>query len=149
MDGAEFALHCPVVVINTIGVNVSDVYDDAVVDGVTRTVHATFSHLLGNWHVRITASAKPGLWDLHLQGAFGHHVTHFLAAEPGHLTDAVERRLRAFLRGVVPPLSARSWSTFDDREHGSPVDQMGEHLIGDYSDRKASIGSRKAAFLAG
>jgi hypothetical protein len=97
-----------VVVVNTIAVNVSDVNDDAVVDSVRRTVNVTFSHLLGNWHVGISASAEPGRWDLHLRGAFGHHVTHFLAAEPRHLADAVERRLRAFLRGVVPPLAARS-----------------------------------------
>jgi hypothetical protein len=77
--GAEFAPHRPVVVVNMIGVNVSDVYDDAVADGVRRTVHATFSHLIGNWHVRISASAEPGRWDLHLRGAFGHHVALCLA----------------------------------------------------------------------
>jgi hypothetical protein len=102
--GAELALHRFVVVVNTIAVNVSDVNDDAAVDGVRRTVHATFSHLLGNWHVGISAPAEPGRWDLHLRGAFGHHVAHFLA-EPRQVADAVERCLRAFLSRVVTPLS--------------------------------------------
>lgn len=101
--GAELARHRRVVVQNTVDINVSGVDDDATIDAVKRTVHSALSHLVGTWHVKISPSAESRRWDLHLQGAFGHHVAHFLS-EPT-MPDAVGRRLSGFLHAVVPPLS--------------------------------------------
>jgi hypothetical protein len=91
-------------VVNTIEVDVSDVADAAMVLAIRETVHHLFSHLVGAWYVRLSAVDPTGRWDLRIRGAFGHHVAGFLAA-PDVLVEGVERHLRAFLRGVVPPLS--------------------------------------------
>jgi hypothetical protein len=91
-------------VVNTIDVEVRDVADSAIAGAIKQTVHTAFGHLVGAWHVRVSAAAEPGRWDLHLRGGFGHHVAGFLAA-PDRLAGRVEHRLRAFLQGVVPPLS--------------------------------------------
>jgi hypothetical protein len=91
---------------NTIEVEVSDVADAAIVVAIEDTVQHRFSHLVGAWYVRLSAVDAPGRWDLRIRGAFGHHVTGFLAG-PDFLVDGVERRLLSFLRSVVPPLSAR------------------------------------------
>lgn len=91
------------VVHNTVAVNVSGIEDESIVDAVGRTVRATLSHLVGTWQVEISASEDARHWDLHLSGAFGHHVANFLS-EPS-MPDAVDRRLRAFLSAVAPPLS--------------------------------------------
>jgi hypothetical protein len=113
-------------VVNTIAVSVTDVNDATVVDSVRRAVQARFSHLLGNWHIRISASSAPGRWDLHLYGTFGCHVADFLA-EPRQVADAVERRLHAFLCGVVPPLSPRNRPTIVRR--GSAQRRRGQHEL--------------------
>jgi hypothetical protein len=105
-DGAELAPVLSVVVHNTVAVNVSGVDDDSIVDAVRRTVRATLSHLVGTWHVKIFASADSRRWHLHLRGAFGHHVADFLSGPS--MPDAVDRRLRAFLHTVAPPLSVPS-----------------------------------------
>jgi hypothetical protein len=90
-------------VVNTIDVEVRDVAESAITAAIEQTVHAAFGHLVGAWHVRVSASTEAGRWDLHIRGGFGHHVAEFLAA-PDRLAERVEHRLRAFLRGVVPPL---------------------------------------------
>lgn len=92
-------------VINTINVEVRDVTDSVLRAAVRCSVTLIFRHLAGAWNVRVSASGEPGRWDLHVHGAFGHHVSHFLTS-PAHLAEHVERRLRAFLSSVVPPLSA-------------------------------------------
>lgn len=104
LDGAVFAFLGPMFVANTIDVEVRDVADSAMVAAIRRTVQNTFSHLVGAWQVQVSASAERGRWDLHIRGGFGHHVARFLAT-PARLAEHVERRLRAFLQGVVPPLS--------------------------------------------
>ena len=91
-------------VVNTIHVEVRDVAESAIAVAIEQTVHAAFGHLVGAWHVRVSASTEAGRWDIHVRGGFGHHVAGFLAA-PDRLAERVEHRLRAFLRGVVPPLS--------------------------------------------
>jgi hypothetical protein len=91
-------------VINAIDVEVRDVADSAMVLAIRRTVQHTFSHLVGAWHVQVSASDECGRWDLHIRGGFGHHFARFLAV-PDRLAERVERTLRAFLQGVVPPLS--------------------------------------------
>jgi hypothetical protein len=92
-----------VVVHNTVAVNVSGIDDASIVDAVRHTVRVRLGHLVGSWHVKISASEDSRHWDLHLRGAFGHHVANFLS-EPS-MPDAVDRRLRAFLCAVAPPLS--------------------------------------------
>jgi len=91
---------------NTIEVEVSDVVDAALVVAIEQTVRHRFSHLVGAWYVRLSAVDTPGRWDLRIRGAFGQHVTGFLAG-PDYLVEGVERRLLSFLRSVVPPLSVR------------------------------------------
>jgi hypothetical protein len=91
-------------VINTIDVEVRDVTDSAMIVAIRQTVQHTFSHLVGAWSVRVSASDECGRWDLHIRGGFGHHVARFLAV-PDRLAERVERRLRAFLQEVVPPFS--------------------------------------------
>ena len=91
-------------VVNSMEVEVCDVADAATVVAITETVHHLFSHLVGAWHVHLSAVDARGRWDLRVRGAFGQHVAGFLAA-PDLLVEGVERHLRAFLRGVVPPLS--------------------------------------------
>ena len=91
------------VVYNTVAVNVSGIEDDSTVDAVRRTVRTALGHLVGTWHVKISASKDSRHWDLRLSGPFGHHLAHFLS-EPS-MPDAVDRRLRAFLGAVAPPLS--------------------------------------------
>jgi len=93
------------VVGSTVDVDVSGVRDAAVVANVKRSVRDGVGHLAGKWHVRLTASGDFGQWDLRLTGAFGRHVATFRST-PADLADSVARRLRAFLHGVVPPLSA-------------------------------------------
>jgi hypothetical protein len=93
-------------VLNTMEVEVRDVADAATVVAIRQTVHHTFSHLVGAWYVRLSAVDTRGRWDLRVRGAFGQHVAGFLAAPP-LVAEVVERELRSFLRGVVPPLSAR------------------------------------------
>jgi hypothetical protein len=90
--------------INTIDVEVRDVAESAIAVAIKQNVQTAFGHLVGAWHVRVSASAEPDRWDLHVRGGFGHHVATFLAA-PDRLAERVEHRLRAFLQGVVPPLS--------------------------------------------
>jgi hypothetical protein len=92
-------------VLNTVEVEVRGVSDSALVDAVEQTVRHTFSHLVGAWQVRVSASNEPGRWDLRVRGSVGHYVAQFLAV-PDRLANSVERRLRAFLRAVVAPLSA-------------------------------------------
>jgi hypothetical protein len=92
-------------VVNTIAVAVRGVPEPATIVAIRQTVQTTLSHLVGAWHVRVSASAERGRWDLHIRGGFGHHIATFLAA-PDRLAECVERRLRAFLHGIVPPLSA-------------------------------------------
>jgi hypothetical protein len=86
--------------INTIDVEVHDVPDAATVEAVERTVHTTYSHLVGAWHVRVSAADEHGNWDLRVRGAFGHHIAPFWAS-PERVAETVERQLRSFLRGVV------------------------------------------------
>jgi hypothetical protein len=92
------------IVVNTIDVDVRDVADSAMVLAVRQTAQHTFSHLVGTWHVEVSAADERGRWDLHIRGAFGHHVARFWAS-PDRLAERLERRLRAFLQGMVPPLS--------------------------------------------
>ena len=54
--------------------------------------------------MQVSASDERGRWNLHIRGGFGYHVAAFLAT-PARLAEHVERRLRAFLQGVAPPLS--------------------------------------------
>ena len=89
---------------NTIDVEVRDVADSAMIAAIKQTVQNTFSHLVGAWHVQVSASDERGRWNLHIRGGFGCHVAAFLAT-PARLAEHVERRLRAFLQGVAPPLS--------------------------------------------
>jgi hypothetical protein len=95
-----------VVTLNTIDVDVQDVPDPAVTADIRRTVRNTFGHLAGSWHVRVSASDGRGHWDLRVRGGFGHHVSQFWASSAG-LAAVIDRRLLAFLRGVVTPLSVR------------------------------------------
>ena len=89
------------ITINTIDVEVRDVPDPATIAAVERTVQNTYSHLVGAWHVRVSAADEHGNWDFRLSGAFGHHIAPFWAT-PDRVPETVERQLRAFLRGVVP-----------------------------------------------
>jgi hypothetical protein len=86
--------------INTIDVEVRDVPDAATIEAVERTVQDTYSHLVGTWHVRVSAADEHGNWDLRVRGAFGHHIAPFWAS-PDRVAETVERQLRSFLRGVV------------------------------------------------
>jgi hypothetical protein len=95
-----------VVTLNTIDVDVQDVPDPAVTADIRRTVRNTFGHLAGSWHVRVSASDGRGHWDLRVRGGFGRHVSQFWASSAG-LAEVVDRRLLAFLRGVVAPISVR------------------------------------------
>jgi hypothetical protein len=111
----QIALHRWVTVVNTIAVTISNVTDGAELEGVTRVVRTACSHLLGNWQVRVMATAQPDRWVLRLRGAFGQHVAHFVAARRD-LPANVERCLRVFLRHVVPPLpTANRWTS--ERRH--------------------------------
>lgn len=101
--GVALAALARVFVINTINVDVRDVTNSVVRGAIRHSVTWTFRHLAGAWNVRVSASDEPGRWDLHVYGGFGHHVTHFLTS-PERLAEHVERRLRAFLSSVVPPL---------------------------------------------
>ena len=92
-----------VFVINTIDVDVHDVADAALVRSILRSVQRTFKHLAGTWHVQVSASHERGRWDVHVRAAFGHHFCQVLTS-PEHLAVHVERRLRAFLSDIVPPL---------------------------------------------
>jgi hypothetical protein len=95
-----------VVTLNTIDVDVQNVADPAVTADIRRTVRNTFGHLAGSWHVRVSASDGRGHWDLRVRGGFGHHVAQFWASSAG-LPEVVDRRLLAFLRGVVAPIPVR------------------------------------------
>ena len=86
--------------INNIDVEVHDVPDAAMIEAVERTVHNTYGHLVGSWHVRVSAADERGNWDLRVKGAFGHHIAPFWAS-PDRVAETVERQLRSFLRGVV------------------------------------------------
>jgi hypothetical protein len=94
-----------IVVGSIVDIEIRDVSDAAIVAMVKRTVRDGVGHLAGKWHVHLGASGSFGQWDLRLSGAFGHHIARFRAT-PQHLADCVARGLRAFLRGVVPPLGA-------------------------------------------
>ena len=76
------------------------------VAAIRRTVHSALSHLVGAWQVRVSASDGRGHWDLQVRGAFGRHIAWFWASSD-RLAEAVERRLRTFLQGVVVPLALR------------------------------------------
>lgn len=88
-----------------IDVEVSGVFQSAVVASVRRMVGETLGHLAGRWQVQVGPASERGRWKLHLRGAFGHHVASF-AATPAHLAVTIRRRLRSFLKSVVPPISA-------------------------------------------
>ena len=92
------------VVVNTIDVEVRNVADTATIVAIKQTVRNTFSHLVGVWRVQVSSSAERDRWELRIRGGFGHHVASFLSA-PDLLAERVERHLRIFLQGVVPPLS--------------------------------------------
>jgi hypothetical protein len=92
--------------LNTINVDVRDISDPALIAAIRRTVQGTFSHLVGAWHVQLSASDPRGHWHLRIRGGFGRHFASFWASSDG-VADSVERRLRTFLRGVVVPLGAR------------------------------------------
>ena len=126
-----------VVVYNTVAVNVSGIEDESTVDAVGRTVRATLGHLVGTWHVKISASEDSRHWDLRLSGPFGHHLAHFLS-EPS-MPDAVDRRLRAFLGAVAPPLSL----PHGRQRNGATVIRLQSHLF--VSDRMARRQQRPAA----
>jgi len=98
--------------INTIDVEVHDVRDAATIEAVERTVHNTYGHLVGSWHVRVAASDERGNWDLRVKGAFGHHIAPFWAS-PDRVVETVERQLRSFLRGAVAESPRRLYA----REH--------------------------------
>jgi len=87
-----------------VDIDICDIADATIAAGVKRSVRDGVGHLAGKWLVRLVASGDFGQWDLRLSGAFGHHVARFRAA-PEDLPDCVSRRLRAFLRDVVPPLA--------------------------------------------
>lgn len=90
---------------NTIDVTVRDIADPVLIVAIERRVKETFGHLVGRWHVDVSASADPTRWNVHIRGGFGHHVATFLAdAHDRGVPERLERRLRAFLHGVVPPL---------------------------------------------
>ena len=86
--------------INNIDVEVHDVLDAEMIEAVERTVHNTYGHLVGSWHVRVSAADERGNWDVRVKGAFGHHIAPFWAS-PDRVAQTVERQLRSFLRGVV------------------------------------------------
>jgi hypothetical protein len=92
------------VVLNTIDVEVRNVADAATIVAIKQTVRNTFSHLVGVWRVQVSSSNQRDRWDLHIRGGFGHHVASFLSG-PDLLAENIERSLRRFLQGVVPPLS--------------------------------------------
>jgi hypothetical protein len=94
-------------IVNTMKVEVCDIPDAATVVAIEETVHRALSHLVGAWHVRLSANDRRGRWDFRVSGSFGHHVAKFLAA-PHRVVEGVDRQLRSFLRGVVPPLSKAS-----------------------------------------
>ena len=94
------------VVVNTIDVDVRNVADTATIVAVKQTVRNTFSHLVGVWRVQVSSSAERDRWELRIRGGFGHHVASFLSASD-LLAERVERHLRMFLQGVVPPLSGK------------------------------------------
>jgi len=73
-----------VITINTIDVEVRDVPDPATIAAVERTVQNTYSHLVGAWHVRVSAADEHGNWDFRLSGAFGHHIAPFWATRTGY-----------------------------------------------------------------
>ena len=90
---------------NAIAVAVRDVVDESVIVAVQEPVKGTFGHLVGQWHVDVSAPHQAARWNLHIRGGFGHHVAGFLA-DPNRLPEYVERQLRAFLQGRVPSLDA-------------------------------------------
>ena len=55
-------------VVNTIAVAVRGVPEPATIVAIRQTVQKTLSHLVGAWHVRVSASAERGRWDLHIRG---------------------------------------------------------------------------------
>jgi hypothetical protein len=89
-----------VLTLNTIDVEVHDVPDAAMIEAVERTVHTTYAHLVGSWHVRVSAADERGNWNLRVRGAFGYHIAPFWAS-PDRVAETVERQLRSFLRGAV------------------------------------------------
>ena len=108
--GGRWCLSCTLVqrtvsLNSRIDVEVSGVFQSAVVASVRRTVGETLGHLAGRWQVQVSPAAERGRWTLHLRGAFGHHVASFVAT-PAHLAATIRRRLRFFLKSVVPPLVA-------------------------------------------
>jgi hypothetical protein len=110
--GAGLAPIVGVFTINSIDVEVHDVPDTATIEAVERTVQNTYSHLVGAWHVRVSAADERGNWDLRVKSAFGHHIAPFWAS-PDRVAETVERQLRSFLRGVV----AESPRRFVTRQH--------------------------------
>ena len=102
-----------------VDIDICDIADATIAAGVKRSVRDGVGHLAGKWLVRLIASGDFGQWDLRLSGAFGHHVARFRAA-PADLPACVSRRLRAFLRDVVPPLAVvRRPSLVTRRVHGA------------------------------
>ena len=88
-----------------IDIEVSGVFQSDVVASVRRAVGETLDHLAGRWQVQVSPATERGRWTLRLRGAFGHHVASFVAT-PAHLAITIRRRLRSFLKSVVPPIVA-------------------------------------------
>jgi hypothetical protein len=102
---------------STFEIQICDVEDPTVVARVKRKIRDGVGHLAGKWRVRLAASGGFDEWDLRVIGAFGQHVALFRATS-ADLAICVERRLRAFLVGVVPPLtSARRPELVSRRSH--------------------------------
>ena len=95
------------VVANRIDVEVRDVADAATIVAIRQIVQEAFGHLVGAWHVQVSASYERGRWDIRIRGGFGHYLATTLAA-PDRLAEGVERPVRAFLERVAPPLSIAS-----------------------------------------
>jgi hypothetical protein len=108
--GAGLAPWTRVLTLNTIKVEVHDA-PAGTIQAVERAVHNTYGHLVGTWHVQVSAADDRGRWDLRVKGAFGHHIAGFWAS-PDRVAETVERQLRTFLRSAVAE-SPRRLSTIE------------------------------------
>jgi len=108
--GACLAQSDRVLTLNTIKVEVHDA-PAGTIQAVERAVHDTYGHLVGTWHVLVSAADERGHWDLRVKGAFGHHIAGFWAS-PDRVAETVERQLRTFLRSAVAE-SPRSLTTIE------------------------------------
>jgi len=108
--GAGLARGKRVLTLNTIKVEVHDA-PAGTIQAVEQAVHNIYGHLVGTWHVLVSAADERGHWDLRVKGAFGHHIADFWAS-PDRVAETVERQLRTFLRSAVAE-SSRSLSTIE------------------------------------